>query len=219
MSAHIIEKIEEARGCGYRKPGGLYLVTNFKGRPCGKFPVEMKVCPCCGQGIRFARGWSWIDGDEIIGKLPCRFIPGEALLSGSNCPCPMDHEIGKAGLLWIGEKFYKTPQAFLEEAQRMGISRRINSVPKDFKLGKTWVFMGYKKYPTGKLDPETGKPETMPAIFQAFRPTAIEYVVTGKETEKELDALVKRGLTLVRVIPKDKAKQKQAKLPIIRFHN
>ena len=37
------------------------------------------------------------------------------------------------------------------------------------------------------------------AIFHAFRPTAVEYIVKGSESPAELDRLEKRGLTLVKV--------------------
>ena len=40
----------------------------------------------------------------------------------------------------------------------------------------------------------------IPGIFQAFRPTAIEYVVTGKETEEEIEKLIERGITPVEIV-------------------
>lgn len=43
------------------------------------------------------------------------------------------------------------------------------------------------------------KPKFDPAIFHAFKPSRIEYVVTDLESVEELDAMEKRGLTLVRV--------------------
>ena len=41
-------------------------------------------------------------------------------------------------------------------------------------------------------------------IVYAFRPERIEYVIKGNESTKELDKLVSRGITLVKVIPVDK---------------
>jgi hypothetical protein len=51
----------------------------------------------------------------------------------------------KAGLLWIGEEFYKTPEDFNREAGEMGISRRITSIPRGYEIGKTWVFLAHRK--------------------------------------------------------------------------
>lgn len=111
----------------------------------------------------------------------------------------------------------------MEEGRDMGISRRIKAVPKGFKVGETWVAVGHiEAIPGGyvtdfekqglclehepnakgtackrcKAKKEKGKP----AIFQVFRPTAIEYVVKGTESEKELEAIEERGIKLVQVI-------------------
>jgi hypothetical protein len=40
-----------------------------------------------------------------------------------------------------------------------------------------------------------------------FKPTRIEYIVTGKETEEELDAMEKRGFTLIDVIPEEEGEE------------
>jgi hypothetical protein len=115
------------------------------------------------------------------------------------------------GLLWVGEAFYATPAEFVAEAAKLGISRRINSVPKDLELGKTWVAFAHIhviEKSCGNGEPcegsecevcgGTGKIK-VPAIFYLFKPEAIEYVTTGKETEEELAAIVKRGITPVRI--------------------
>ena len=49
--------------------------------------------------------------------------------------------------------------------------------------------------------PEVGRAEVehTPGIFRVFRPERIEYVLKGTETEEEIAAIVKRGLTPVRV--------------------
>lgn len=144
------------------------------------------------------------------------------------CDCPMATPPERAGLLWIGEAHYKTPADFLLETdlphpdgRRMGVSRRIAAVPKGFKLGETWVFVAHPKAisktcpaclghltiqdedgTTRVVNCETCKGEGViykPAIFHAFQPTALEYVVTGEETDEELEALEARGFTLVQV--------------------
>ena len=101
--------------------------------------------------------------------------------------------------MWVGEKHYKTPGHFLKEANSMGISKRIATVPRDFVVGETWIMLAHMK---AVIDPH-GKEEPKPGIFRAFRPTAIEYVVTGKEAEAELDKMEERGFTLVDVKKKN----------------
>ena len=111
------------------------------------------------------------------------------------------HDGVRAGLLWIGESFYPYPGDFIEEAERMGVSRRISKVPRGFEIGETYVFMGHRK---GKLRSRYAIGDEVvhdPAIVSIFRPTAIEYVVKGDETEEELEALQKRGIEPVKVIP------------------
>lgn len=265
--------VEGARGCGFRKPGGLYLVSGGLSEECPLLPIEMEVCPTCGEGVKPARGWTWVDGAKLI-------PPVEHGTPEHNAVCPLAPEgrwiaaqpdgeirpgveglrdipaawearlddegnalsrIGRCGLIWIGEQHYKTPQDFMREANTMGVSRRIVAVPKGFEVGQTWVLLGHRKAtekacsecgdlperpdavavldmadaPDGLKeaaadalstgpDPEcpacngTGY-EHKPGIITAFKPTAVEYVVKGDETEEEIEALEKRGIELVKV--------------------
>jgi hypothetical protein len=73
------------------------------------------------------------------------------------------------------------------------VSRRLSQVPKDFKVGETWVLVAHRKAIKNADDSWTA------GIFHAFRPQAVEYVVRGTETDEEIEALVKRGLTPVQV--------------------
>lgn len=183
---------ERARGCGFRKPGGLYFRADGRGRARGLLPILLENCPCCGAGIKFSRGWTWVDVAKLasMNPTPCAAVCGE---------CPLaDAKIEKAGLLWIGEKFYKTPEDWMREADAMGISRRINTVPRDFKLGETWVALAHISAIPG--DATKGE-EAKAGIFRLFQPTAIEYVTKGDETAEELDAFAKRGITPVNVVP------------------
>jgi len=97
-------------------------------------------------------------------------------------------------LIWVGGKFYST-KSFLNEAVKMGISRRISVVPKDFVLGETWVLLAHRETPI------EGHEETKPAIFSVFRPERIEYIVKPDDPEEKLERLEKRGITLVDVKP------------------
>jgi len=97
--------------------------------------------------------------------------------------------------MWVGEKFYKTPQYFSQEAAAQGISKRLPFVPKDFAVGIDWVLLAHAK----TLFNSPGGPELKPGIFMAFCPERIEYVVKGSETDEELQAMANRGITLVDV--------------------
>jgi hypothetical protein len=195
-------RIEGRRGCGYRKPGGIYLVGPSEGQPCCKLPFELSVCPCCSAGIKPSRGWTWVDVDKLFFENPL-IIPDVGEACDPLCPLSKPG-IGRAGLLWVGEKFYPTTGDFTQEANLMGISRRISTVPRGFELGKTWVLLAHRKvvhkYPSPDSmvsDPE----EMLPGIFHMFKTIAVEYVVKGNETQEDLEQLVKRGLTPVDVNP------------------
>lgn len=195
MAIQIETRIEGKRGCGYRKPGGLYLVGPPTGQDCCKLPFPLNICQCCGAGIRPARAWTWVDSTALIGDEVCthpRGLEWQHDPSHQAKPCPLENGLGTAGLVWIGEKFYPTPEIFLQEAREMGISRRIGAVPKDFKLGETWVLLAHRK---GCVVDNDGEQDLGAAIFSVFKPTAVEYVVKGDETEEDLERIVKRGLT------------------------
>lgn len=182
----IQTRIEGSRGCGVRKAGGLYMVAPGMGAPCGRLPIPLDVCPCCGGGVKPSRGWTWINLQALSASTLCA--------NRTDClSCPLNDPPTRAGLIWVGEAFYSTPQAFTTEAARMGISRRIPHVPKGFTIGEHWVALAHRKA-IQKGD------KTKSAIFHLFRPTAIEYVVHGKETQEEIQTLVKKGITPVKVI-------------------
>lgn len=204
---------ELPRGCGYRKKGGIYVVCGAGGSGCGRMPMPLDICPTCNQGIKPARGWSWLDPAPLLEANPCNAgrcdsCPlagaGEAMHYAPNLDFAENQEKTeqRVGLIWIGEKFYKTPEAFLGEAGQMGISRRIKTIPRGFYVGKTWVWLAHRKAIDSGQTNEDGEPEMTAGVFQVFLPDAIEYVVKGTETEQELDALEERGLTLVDVKPR-----------------
>lgn len=206
MTIQVQERIEDLRGCGWRKPGGIYLVGPPTGQDCCKLPLELTVCPTCGHGIHPARGWTWVEANKLFQSEVegCRAHDRKLWAEVTLRPCPLSNpnKLGKAGLLWVGEAFYKTPADFLDEARRMGLSRRIHSVPKGFRLGETWVLLAHRKAIPETVPVRGGLPGAMetvwkPGIFSLFRPTALEYVVKGDETELELEHLAMRGLTPV----------------------
>lgn len=143
--------VEEKRGCGYRKIGGTYLESDAGGFECGRLPVPLLPCPLCDQRPRFTRGMSRISPRNILHAAPvCAFaevlVPGGEGATSARCAvCPFDRAFSQeqVGLMWVGGKFY-TPSEFTDEAGRLGVSKRIGSVPKWFKVGM-WVFLAHEQ--------------------------------------------------------------------------
>lgn len=212
--------IEARRGCGFRKVGGIYLVAGGAGVPCDRLPFPLTICPTCHAGFKQTRSWTTVDLKALVGSAhsfgECRDRHPE------HCPL-CSGSIEKAGLLWVGEGFYKTPADFTAEANALGISRRIKTIPKDLKIGETWVLLAHPKAVPEALTPEDlaienqalagdtdalakvltpAKPKGAPGIFRAFKPERIEILVTeSQKADAEYVAkLEKRGLTLV-VVP------------------
>jgi hypothetical protein len=194
--------MERKRGCGYRKVGGLYLMGGGIGIPCDRLPFELTVCPCCSQGVKQARGWTWIDVAKFF-QGPHMEEPQTLCSCGSKgCPLCLKPEIlGKAGLLWIGEKFYKTPSDFLKEGVALGFSRRIKAVPQGFKIGETWVLLAHAKavpVPPTVTTTFDKDPEFKPGIFYVWLPQRLELCFKESERGSEkVQAAEKRGITAV----------------------
>lgn len=211
--------IEAKRGCGYRKVGGLYLVSGQLGEACPSLPHELTVCPCCGQGIKQALGWTWIDPMQLFGK-PANVVEIAKRDSSHASRCvvctPSLFNGAKAGLMWVGEKFYKTPGDFLKEGVEMGVSKRIKAIPRDFIVGETYVLLAHPKAVHVRHNPPIQKEndegqmemvseEFKPGIFSVFRPTAVEMLITEKQaTKTKLKELEKRGIKPI-VVPNDDA--------------
>jgi hypothetical protein len=191
-SMSIITVTESPRGCGWRKPGAFYLRSDGLGWNCGAMPIPLERCPVCDRGIKPSRGWTWINLADLTARKECT-------RAGGCGPCPLaDNKIQRCGLLWIGEQFYATPEQFNREAEEMGVSRLIPAIPRDFKIGETWVALAHRK---AIPHLEVGKPPTFtPGVFHVFQPTRLEYCITGKESASALEKMEKRGITLVKVL-------------------
>jgi hypothetical protein len=177
----------------------MYLMTDGVDRACGLLPIKLDVCPVCGGGIKPTRGWQWINPQPFIKGRP----NAEGFCSLGRLECARCYESWgeKAGLLWIGGAYYPTPADWQKEATRMGVSRRIIALPKGFKVGTTWVFVGHRKAiekrcpgeqcEHGKCWDEDGWSDCPvckgeghiygAAIFHGFKPDRIEYVVTPND--------------------------------------
>lgn len=219
MHPFIRVKREKKRGCGWRKVGGKYLIGQTSAVGCGRIPIPLTTCPCCSHGFKPARGWTWVDGDRIV----------SAVLEGSRCIAPLSQcslcvinriliadlenrdVMGMAGLIWVGQKFYPTVEDFNRESLEQGICRRLNSIPRDFVLGETYVLLAHQKaiantpYIEGKL----GETEYTSGIFKVWRPTTIEVVVDGTEPDEVIEGYLEKGLTpvIVERIEDDESQQ------------
>jgi hypothetical protein len=186
--------VEARRGCGYRKIGALYMCANGPSAHCCKFPFPLHICPVCNQGVKQSRNVQWFE--------PGPFMQGECKLNGGfsyNPPmCRFRRgETEKSLLIWIGAKFYGTPESFLEEARRMGISRRVKSIPRGFELGKTQVFFAH---PNCAFSTADGGMEYGPGVFAMVVPTRFELIVTDNPTPKQKKRLEDERITPV-VVP------------------
>lgn len=186
--------VDSKRGCGWRAPGALYLRADPPFEACGRLPIPLTVCPCCGEGIKQARGFTWVT-NEIVTAEECPGNPecGSCLLAADNLP-------RKLGLIWVGAQFYPTPFDFLSEASSQGISKRIGQIPNDLVLGGTVILVAHPKVTIRR--PELGDDPAAcqgPAISSSFLADRIEYVATGEETDDDLAGLEKRGITPVMV--------------------
>ena len=207
--------LEAQRGCGYRKPGAMYLVNDGPGEACGRIPFPLTVCSCCGEGFRPSRGYRWVDGQRILETAPaCAYLPDNcreacAFRSGN------EEAVGRAILIWVSADSYPTVGDFMKEAERMGVSRRItgDALPRGLVIGETWIFLAHKEaiypgdiaaqYPQA-LDPQeiadlADASKRTAGVFHAFQPSRVEYVVTGEETDEEIESMVARGISPVQV--------------------
>ena len=126
---------EVARLCGYREPGkdgvGVYLMGEGSMEVCERLPFPLEKCPHCGMPVRQSRGFTKISPHKLFapGKDPvCRELDGHRHAICSMCAPP------KSGyLLWVGARYY-TPEDFIEEAQHLGISKKVGRLPKELKI-------------------------------------------------------------------------------------
>ncbi|MBA7701193.1 hypothetical protein ES703_109926 [subsurface metagenome] len=203
--------VEQIRGCGFRKVGGMYLFGEYISSPCDRMPFPLTTCPVCGQGIKVSRGFTEVNPHRLWGiHQDCK---------DNFRPCFLcDPQDELAYIMLVGAGSYKTPQDFLEEAHRMGISKRIPFIPKGMELGKTVVYLAHPKAVEVKLPvltqqisrilegEEPKQPRLVEAekvgkalgIFCAFIPKRVEKLVWESElTDKEREKLEKRGITPV----------------------
>jgi hypothetical protein len=93
-----------------------------------------------------------------------------------------------------GEQRYPRPIDFIEEALRLGVSKRIPAVPRDVEVGKTVVFLTHKK--AMQIQTKLGEKEKwQTGVIYAFKVTRVEQIVKISELENKRKELEKRGIT------------------------
>lgn len=209
---NIVTSVESVRGCGYRKPSaggvGIYLMGEEIFKPCERLPFPLHVCPTCGEGVKQARGWTWVVPQALFAEDVeplCMVDPNPGHMHNLCFLCSPRE--GRAGLLWVGELHYPTAREFMVEAGAMGISRKIGAIPHDFEAGKTVVYLAH---PNAVQDVDgDGTPVAAPGIMTVFRPTRVDLVVDTDDPAELPDRAVNLAEKLgehgrlVRVIPAD----------------
>lgn len=212
--------VEAKRACGFRKVGGLYMVTDGGGIECCRLPIPLTVCPCCGAGVKFSRAFTWVDPSKLMPPAPCRGVAhdwpllpdDDPLRARIGCPASSPRLFGeRAGLLWIGRNFYPTPGHYVHETRTMGLSRRVKFLPHGFKMGETWLLLAH-------VEACTNGQEKMPGVFLIVRPQRLERIVAqsqwdrsqpggdggSDEMQRQREGDEKRGITWVPVPDDDK---------------
>lgn len=201
---------EKKRGCGYRKEGAMYLVGFGIPVECDRLPYELTTCPVCGAGVKQSRGFTWLNWFKFAGK-------HEGCKDKFLCPLCDPKEGDIFGLMWVGKKYY-TPESFVEEAIKMGVSKRIAQIPNKLKLGRTRILVAHPEAVTN-ICPRYNNPVAMntcdtcnwredclvknkpaaPGIFYSFIAQRVEKIITKEQSEDEetIEKLKKRGITPV----------------------
>lgn len=140
------QEITRERGCGKRKPGGLYLCTELS--PFGE-PLENFL----------------FDPPQPTDMRPVR---SPALIKGRDEKWHV--------VVWVGEEFYKHAADFIEEARVKGVSRRIppslavdklEQGSKMFFIHPKAVVQNGKRYPD--ISCPTGKEPHADCIGKAYQ--------------------------------------------------
>ena len=210
MSVSVMVRAE--RGCGFRNTRGYYLCGGGMEVHCHRLPLPIPVCEACKRPLIVPiRGIQRIEPNKVWTlcpewqdlSYPCHLVK-----------CPSCFPPEKAYVVWVGESFYETPNSFVDESRRMGISRKIPFVPDDLEVGD-WVFLGYRKLiPTGNYNKD--HEEILdPGIFHAFRVSTIEKLLTDAQQKDQyyVKTLLDRGITpVVEVDSEDEVEVTKARL-------
>lgn len=180
MKVRVQSRVE--RGCGFRDKNGYYLVGNGMILKCKRLPMEIPICPCCGETIRFLRSIRQIDAQKIFGA--CNHNAKEHPCH--NDSCFVCYPPKKAWLMWVGSKYY-SPESFIAEAERYGVSKKIYHIPVDLRIGDI-VYLAHKN---GCGDE--------PGIIYAFSISEVQKIIDENEARNSdyINELINNGITPV----------------------
>jgi len=194
-------------------------------------PFPLTTCPVCGQGIKVSRGFTEVNPYRLWGLHDYSDVDSKSGIYIQKCsdrirPCFLcDPQDQPAYIMLVGERYYKTPYDFMDEARQMGISKRIPFIPKGLDLGKTVVYLAHPKACEVKVAAavqqamsilegeetqqpkllETDRVEKKLGIFCAFIPKRVEKLIWESElTDKGREKLEKRGITPIPIPDGDK---------------
>lgn len=180
--------VETKRGCGYRKIGGTYICGTGLSIICERLPLRIPVCPVCGETIRFLRSIRRINPKKLFGECQENHICHQY-------DCKICDPPEKGWVMWVGREY--TPESFTQEAEEMGVSKRIPFIPEDLKIGD-WVYLAHNNvFKVDKKHYEAG-------IFYAFKVTKIEKIITTSQSKnkKLMDSLKEKNIVPV-IVPDD----------------
>lgn len=162
-----------------------YLANLMKGHKC----QDDHPCPICFYGTGYHRLKAAIkDLSEYIDAMAWNDPEREAKVKEK---IALEKDLPAVFYLMFVSKEFYTPETFVKEAREQGISKRVaaNSLPKGFKVGKDWVFLGhgqtpfYAKGEDGQVLPNEKR--SAAGIFYAFKPERLELVL-WKGTDNDL---------------------------------
>lgn len=196
---------EEARGCGFRIIGGVYMVGPPVVVECDR-QVALESCTVCGAGVKQSRGWTWVEPLKLFRRHIDEHYPDSVgLAEGAPKPecrcdkaCPICYPPeGRHGLLWVGRRYY-TPQTFLQEARRMRVSKRVRSLPKGFEPGKTVVYLAYPRaihpgHPDLGGHGDAHHKEPKPGLLCAFYPRVERLFPEEARDSEAVQRSIERG--------------------------
>lgn len=180
---------ERLRGCGWREVNKLYLTGEPEALTCSCLPSPTSA--------PFSLGVQWRSLGEI-------FPDGAACKSG--CLRGPVRAAERAMLMWVGAENY-SPEEFVSEAERMGISKKIPGVPADFRPGQLVLLAHRHAMPT---DVGGGA-----GVFYAFRAARIEMLVEEARVEEDwVTDLRARGVQVLVVGDRDPLHAARAAAPV-----
>jgi len=204
---------EQIRICGYRKVHGVYIVGSLGSATCDRLPMPIARCPVCSSGIKFSRGVQYLNFTKYAGS-HFKNVMNEDISCKDGVGCPIcSPNVFKQpySLLWVGQEY--TPRSFINEALKLGVSKRVPAKPRKMKAGDI-VLLSHNDTMNGinfvnnyELNDDeddnndngnTTAPKNHPGIFAAFIVSAIDKLIWQHEADDEtLSKLKAQGINPV----------------------